>query len=444
MASPSSSTLVWHTNKDIYPEFKEIVQALQDQGKLVAAKTKSDKETGLQRHQYLEIGKLAASIYKKVKEIFNPLGLTENVSRGKNQLATEILQSRKLVNVCETDRAFHPFGKDGQVYLLMNKPNYAGVDNAVLKWQQAFEHSQDVKSKQRTPNDGMRVCFILLQQENRGTVGGIMANRKSKTKCDIPGDSTLHFFEEVLGDFSNPAFLCTNPREEHYMSHHLDDHRETWEPNDPGIIGNERTPEWMMETWFGYVRPKYKKALDRWNKETGGGDGTPPNFINYCGLDRWLVWIFLHDMEASFLLANGACGRMPAKLQLEGGFAPEVSDVSQDDSSKTEELQKELNKLKNANDRFYEIGDMIEDFLKSKKKEAFADPATPETETYHYNFERAKAYGVEMAHLADDDTVSPDTKHQAMHTLRNRRKRHMKKYIEIDAKKSRNNEEEKE
>lgn len=149
-------------------------------------------------------------------------------------------------------------------------------------------------------------------------------------------------------------------------------------------------------------------------------------------------------MEACFLLANGASGRMPAKLQLEGGFATEVSDLSQDESAaRAAQLQQELDKIQQVNKRFDENGDMIGDFLKSKRKDdSSAPPTTPEAETYHYNFERAKAYGMEMAHLAADETVSPDTKQLALQTLRDRPKRHMRKNIEIDAKKTRNNEEE--
>ena len=66
---------------------------------------------------------------------------------------------------------------------------------------------------------------------------------------------------------------------------------------------------------------KYKIVLDHWNKETGGGNGEPYSFVDYCDRDaRWLVVVFLKDLEANFLLASNAGGRMPGHLQQESGF----------------------------------------------------------------------------------------------------------------------------
>ena len=76
----------------------------------------------------------------------------------------------------------------------------------------------------------------------------------------------------------------------------------------------------MLDCWEGYIRPRYKKAIGRWNKDTGGGDGKPSEFINFCAGDRWLVWVFCKDLEAGFLLASSAGGRMPNHLQVESGF----------------------------------------------------------------------------------------------------------------------------
>ena len=82
----------------------------------------------------------------------------------------------------------------------------------------------------------------------------------------------------------------------------------------------------MRGTWEDYTQPKYKKALDRWSKDTGGGDGTPASFVEYCGLDRWLVFIFVKDMATNFLLAPSAGGRMLVHLQLKAEFEdPDVS-----------------------------------------------------------------------------------------------------------------------
>ena len=87
--------------------------------------------------------------------------------------------------------------------------------------------------------------------------------------------------------------------------------------------GKVRDGGWLKNTWQDYVRPKYKKALDRWNKLKGGRDGSPSSFINYCGTDTWLAWVFVLDLEANFLLAQNA--GMPNHLQLESGFGDNMS-----------------------------------------------------------------------------------------------------------------------
>jgi hypothetical protein len=76
------------------------------------------------------------------------------------------------------------------------------------------------------------------------------------------------------------------------------------------------------------VRPKCHKYLGRWNKERGGGDGSPPSFQNYCdGNDTWLAWVFCLDYQQNFiLLASSASSRLPGHLTKEGGFGENPND----------------------------------------------------------------------------------------------------------------------
>ena len=81
------------------------------------------------------------------------------------------------------------------------------------------------------------------------------------------------------------------------------------------------------------IKKNFKIALDQWNKETGGGNGEPYSFVNFCDRDAcwWLVVIFLKDLAANFLLASNAGGRMPKHLQQEPGFLESnVSSLSGD------------------------------------------------------------------------------------------------------------------
>jgi hypothetical protein len=59
--------------------------------------------------------------------------------------------------------------------------------------------------------------------------------------------------------------------------------------------------------------------LAKWAKETGGGDGAPVEFQNFCGGDRWLGWVFLKDEEVQGLLRSGASGETPTGLHNEAG-----------------------------------------------------------------------------------------------------------------------------
>lgn len=86
--------------------------------------------------------------------------------------------------------------------------------------------------------------------------------------------------------------------EDHEFEEHADHEffppeRDKWNPNDPKIFERERTAEWLKETWEKYVHTKYKAALNRWNRDTGGGNGHLWDFADYCSHgDVWLVWVF--------------------------------------------------------------------------------------------------------------------------------------------------------
>lgn len=188
----------------------------------------------------------------------------------------------------------------------------------------------------RTANDGLRLALTLLDPKYRDSVGTIMSNRKDRVHSDIPGDYVVHFFEKLLTEsFLNAQY--SPPQASPDLFGDIDEcERSSWNPNDPKIFEIDRSASWLMETWRQYVRRKYKLALDRWNKETGGGNGQSWSFVNYCDKDaRWLVGVFLVDKEANFLLAANAGGRMPTHMQMECGFdgTTEISSLDSEGSS---------------------------------------------------------------------------------------------------------------
>lgn len=429
----------WNENKDIYPPFDELVVALQDDGTVTSTSTKLTRETGCKKRKFLKIQKAATQIYKKLKEFYNPKAqLEENVSRGKNTLAVETLQSRKHVDTCDTDVAFHQHSKAGKVYLINNCPLLAGFDHAVKRFQEAHEHLIRSRAAHRTPNDGMRLCGILLQQEHQSTVAGIMTNKKDRKKSDVPGDPIKAFFEVALTEFSDASVVVPRPREEHWNSEHIEEDKEKWDPNSQAIFEHPRTAGWLMETWNTYVKPWYKKALDKWNKETGGGDGAPASFVDFCGNDRWLCWVFLQDHDANFLLANNASGRVPNHLQLEAGFDTAMSDIADEESksSSRKKLEKELMDMKDSNENINNLTDIVGKCLTAKLKSDGEEVRTTDTDctprklAYDECLRKADCYKKQIIELRSDDTLDEETRQLHLEALMARRKRCLQASIE--------------
>ena len=73
--------------------------------------------------------------------------------------------------------------------------------------------------------------------------------------------------------------------------------------------------KWLMQTWNNYLRPRYRKFLKKWNKETGGGSRTlecVPNYTNDGKVNSpWLLWAYYLGSKHEFLLANNTSGTVP-------------------------------------------------------------------------------------------------------------------------------------
>jgi uncharacterized coiled-coil protein SlyX len=102
----------------------------------------------------------------------------------------------------------------------------------------------------------------------------------------------------------------------------------------------DRNAEWFISTWKTYIKPKYKKAIAKWDNATGGGSSEPYMFGNLCEANRWLVWIYLMDIEADFLLFSNAKGKPPAPVGKEAGFSSSVSTLTTTTSTKRKRCDK--------------------------------------------------------------------------------------------------------
>ena len=400
---------------------EEIAAALQDQGK---RHTTKQKGKDVVKHKYPLVDKLAGKLYSAILTAFNnPEGLTKNKTRGKQFLYKDIVQSRRHRDISETDPFFHQFGKDGKGYVITNDPRHAGIDVCIDNFQRSITMQVQQKNTARISHDGLRLGCILLDSQYRSSVAGILSKKKDRKKSDIQGDPVDHFFQKVLEDsFSNTEYVVTPPNEIYY-NEFPDDEKGGWDPNHVSVFEHERSALWLRSTWDEYLRPKYKKALDKWNKDTGGGDGTPTSFINFCGGDRWLVYLFCKDLEANFLLASNAGGRMPKHLQVESGFSEDVSSLGDDGGSSGAErtiavLEDELSEYKKQRVQWSGTMEKLVGYLENKNKSSSEE----KSDTMDRYLSQVADYLVKMK----DDTVlnamSPDSKAVYVTALKNRQK----------------------
>jgi hypothetical protein len=306
---------MWCHCPDIYPDAVEIVTALQDPGKQVFKIVNGTRQPVT---TFPLIQKICTKIYQQIQAVYKPEGLTKNITRGRESLASLVLMSRKLTDAMNLDLFFHPFAKNGQVYTITNSSTHCGLDIPIKEFQATIVDQIKRAKSTRTCNDGLRLALTLLDPRYRDATSIVMSNRKDRIHSDINGDHVLHLFEQVLEEsFKNPSYHPPTP--DNSLFGDIDDEEVAqWDPNDPKIFEVDRDASWLMDTWKVYIKRKYKTALDRWNKETGGGNGQSWSFINYCDKDaRWLVVVFLRDVEANYLLASNAGGRMPTHLQME-------------------------------------------------------------------------------------------------------------------------------
>lgn len=188
-----------------------------------------------------------------------------------------------------------------------------------------------------------------------------------------------------------------------------------------------------MDTWKIYVRRKYKIALDKWNKETGGGNGQLWSFVNYCEDARWLVVVFLKDVEANYLLASNAGGRMPGHLQMECRIeAPQdISSLEDSDQSKSNAKRKALieadKDTKKMKTKFDGILTIVSTMCKERKASNDSENLMSSKNSIFENITQ-----INQA-LKDNETLaamSPNTRENYVNLLQAERKEYIERMLE--------------
>ena len=472
---PVTTTLpeLWSALPAIYPDPGEIIEALQDPGKKVMKLVGGTRQPVT---NFPLIQRLSSKIYQSIQTIYNPEGLTKNSTRGSQSLASSILLARKSTDATTLDPFFHQYAKNGRVYIITNNPVHSGLDIPIKEYQSTIVEALRKARSSRTSNDGLRLALTMLDPKYRESISLIMSNRKERVHSDITGDFVLHFFEHMLTEsFANPLYKPPQASSDRFGEIDAEE-VSGWDPNDPSVFEVKRSATWLLETWKVYVKRRYKLALDRWNKETGGGNGHPWSFINYCDRDsRWLVAVFLKDLDANYLLAASAGGRMPNHLQMECGFAEtmEVSSLgesstdhhnsSSDDNRKTNTstvnssiricrskssshkrmMMEEAEKTKKLKGNIYHLVDMVTEIY--KKKEVPESKATNDATPIHTNSEVGNCLEVfrtvtEMNRALVDrealETMSPRTREKYTRSLQSQRKRLIEHMSDVEERRS--------
>jgi hypothetical protein len=309
-------------------------QALQDEGV-------PDPKSEHNGFKFPQLQKMSTKIYEILKE--KKLDrLPANKTRGSESVQKCLLSLRKHIDKTEVYNELSKHGKynSPQVFILQNDLVYFGFDYFLTLYFSYLGSVGNKKEEQRTPSDAIRVAGVLLLPEFRGTVQGLLGGTRNREQQDQSVSPTIAFSMDAVKKFNDVDFIVPKPAT---MD---EDDIKNCDPNDIARIDLERSAEWFLSTWKTYIKPKYKLAISRWDKLTGGGCSEPHQFSNFCGNNKWLVWIYLLDMDADFLLFSNAKGKPPSFVGNEAGFGTPNTD--DDDSSPIPNISKRKREAEEA------------------------------------------------------------------------------------------------
>ena len=140
--------------------------------------------------------------------------------------------------------------------------------------------------------------------------------KSTRAECDRAVKTDLAWAHHCLVDHKNHNYVVPKP------PNLLDEDLVGGiDPNDKERMNMNCTAAWFLETWRGYVKIKYRAALNQWDTETGGGSHDADQFGKFgAGNTRWLSWIYMLDIPTSHVLWCSAKGKSPPSVGRESGF----------------------------------------------------------------------------------------------------------------------------
>jgi len=243
--------------------------------------------------------------------------LRSNKSRVAALIVNDITDVRKLLGTSEVLEDFRTFSdpaSPSQLYIIHNSVQFFGYNRVLQELHFHLQDKKKVKQEDRTPADAIRVAAVMLSPENLKTVSMMLSGtRASRASSDQAVDPQVAWAMDAVVQFKDPTFDVPMPDD-------IDpEDVDGVDPNDEARIAKPRGAKWLLQTWKVYLKKKYKDAIRKWDTMTGGGSHEPREFCKFCNSDKWLVWIYLMDMKAGFLLFSVAKGKPSEYVGCEPG-----------------------------------------------------------------------------------------------------------------------------
>jgi hypothetical protein len=295
-------------DKNYYIDRDVFMEAIQDPGEV------DPKSRDQQLIHHPKMKAMANKMFDKLKAAKFP-DMPANKTRVSPIIVNAINFKRKLVSVSSVYPEFQKYSADGrEVYIIHNSREFFGYNQILTEIHYHFSIGKKKKQKDRSPADAIRVAAVMLAPENQKAVSMMLSGSRSmRAQSDQSVDPNLAWAMDAVDQFKDATFEVELPEE-------IDpDDVVGIDPNDLDFARDDRDAKWFLDTWKLYLKKKYKEAIRKWDTETGGGSHDAHEFSNFCNRDRWLVWVYLMDMKAGFLLFQFAKGQPPVHVGCEPG-----------------------------------------------------------------------------------------------------------------------------
>jgi hypothetical protein len=252
-------------NRNYFLPMTDLMKAMQDEGVV-------DKKSPEGLFKFPKARKFAKALWMNLKQhkgdaFLSQVDLPTNDTRATNLISNGLLQMRKHMDKIDVHHELAAFGKadSRKVYILKNDKEFYGLDMYLDQLFNFLGSRSNRTEEHRNGSDAIRVIAIMLDPKYRETLHIYLKGTKTtRAECDQSTDPNIAWAIACLEDYSDPDYFVEKP-DDLLVEEWVD----SVDPNDGDRISKERDSKWFLETWNKYVAPKYRKALKKWDTETG-------------------------------------------------------------------------------------------------------------------------------------------------------------------------------